>query len=167
MNSSILEQESCSTWQGLDRRAISKQGLFCRGSRGFYLVSFSIISRAACDPYSVGTLLSSHTGNLSGFCLVPPLLLNLGVSRCLHGPLLILNSTSMQAFQGFSSARNCAGENQGHFWISADRAWEEGTAVHRYRRMVARILGQDTVVPWTHGQELFETCTRRKRLVVH
>ncbi|CAE7279560.1 ABHD17B [Symbiodinium necroappetens] len=24
---------------------------------------------------------------------------------------------------------------------------------------------KDTVVPWTHGQELFETCTRRKRLV--
>mmetsp|Transcript_60333 Transcript_60333/g.112733 ORF Transcript_60333/g.112733 Transcript_60333/m.112733 type:complete len:494 (+) Transcript_60333:161-1642(+) len=24
---------------------------------------------------------------------------------------------------------------------------------------------KDTVVPWTHGQELYETCTRRKRLV--
>lgn len=26
-------------------------------------------------------------------------------------------------------------------------------------------LVEDTVVPWSHGQELYETCTRRKRLV--
>lgn len=25
---------------------------------------------------------------------------------------------------------------------------------------------QDTVVPWSHGQELYETCTRRKRLAL-
>ena len=41
------------------------------------------------------------------------------------------------------------------------------TAMATIRHMVSGILGQDTVVPWTHGQELFETCTRRKRLVVH